>query len=49
MDLAAGPDGATAVMRQLWRLMNAPDWDELDAVLHPDLRVRFVHTGESWS
>lgn len=49
MDLADGDDGTTgAVMRRLWRLMDAQAWDQLDSVLHPSLRVRFVHTGESF-
>jgi len=38
-------DGATAV-QAMAEVIDAHDWDGLAALLHPELTVDFVHTGE---
>lgn len=39
---------AGAVMSELWGMMDSQEWDSLGRVLDPDLRVEYVHTGETF-
>jgi len=36
------------VLRGLWAAIDARDWDDLAARLHPDFRAEYVHTGETF-
>lgn len=38
--------GGEQALRALAEVIDAHDWGGLAALLHPDLTVRFVHTGE---
>ena len=39
-------EDAGAVLERFWAAIDRRDWDALTDVLAPDLRVRYVHTGE---
>jgi SnoaL-like domain len=42
-DLTAG-----GILREFWARIDAQDWAGLSDLLDPDLRVRYLHTGEEF-
>jgi len=36
------------VLKGFWAAIDARDWDDLEARLHPSFRAEFVHTGETF-
>ena len=36
------------VLRGVWAAIDARDWDDLTARLHPSFRAEYVHTGETF-